>query len=483
MAAISMGRPHGADNPQVMQGLRRLTVAASALTATGAVPTATADAIVEGQQLALALRRRLGGWPFGMGRVGRMGWSGPHLQQSGGEPARPLTATSIGRHVPLALDDRSAEVNLLALVVDAERAVLTLTAKPPPDLDDDQPADLPADEPDDNNDDDYEPTEFLFDATATDDRHTDYDVACYTNDSDHDDQDDELWTSRLELTPAPPADRRWLDLTLWPGTPPVRIALNPPQSPPEAMTVAAARTEARTVAMTAEPLPDGGRVERCVDIVASHLLASRRWARPDGSVGLDDLSVIVDALIGAGVLAPDSQALHQLATLGRRLRFKLPASLHDRTDAELPPAWRSVLDNADAADGPAGVLAAAAVLPDIDGTSWALAGLRSTATSMQLRMFGWNFTSADRPQQLMHHGAVWLREAFSIWARDDAGRWHVAGRSESSWDANQADLALELTPPLHPMATSLDVILTTSSERVTVTLPLDWLTPAQQEAP
>jgi hypothetical protein len=35
-------------------------------------------------------------------------------------------------------------------------------------------------------------------------------------------------------------------------------------------------------------------------------------------------------------------------------------------------------------------------------------------------------------------------------------------------------LQLHLTPPLHPAATSLEVIVTGASSRVRATVPLDW---------
>jgi hypothetical protein len=186
------------------------------------------------------------------------------------------------------------------------------------------------------------------------------------------------------------------------------------------------------------------------------------------------LPIVTGALTGAGVVAPDSPALRQLASLGRRLDFALPASLANLADTELPPAWRSVLDDADAADGPVGVIPAAAVLPDLDGTSWALAGLRSTAKSMQLRLFGWSLAGTDHRRQVDRSAR--LRETPGVWARDDTGRWHHAAGSESSQSDDQTDLTIELVPPLHPMATSVDLIVAGTSERVTVTLPLTWLT-------
>jgi hypothetical protein len=453
IAAHSLGGHRRPPNPTTNAGLRRLAVAAGTLAAAGAVETATADAIVDSYRLALVLRRRLEDWPFDTG------WWGPPQRPAAGQPARPLTAISIGRHVPLALGERTAEVNLLSLVIDNDRAVLTFTAKPPPALDEDQPDDEPAKDPQDD-DDDYEPTEFLFDATVTDDQGTDYDAAYYTNDADGDEDDDELWTSQLELTPAPATSARWLDLTLWPGTPPVRVALDARPAPPK---------------LTAEHLPAGLRAEQCLSALAETMLQMRRLSPKAEHVVLFALPIVTGALTGAGVVAPDSLALRQLASLGRRLDFALPASVADLADIELPPAWRSVLDDASAADGPTGVIPAAAVLTDLDGTSWALAGLRSTSRSMQLRMFGWSLAGTDHRGQI-DRSAHGLREIPAVWARDDTGRWHHAAGSESSQSDDQTDLAIELVPPLHPMATSVDIIVTGSSERVTVTLPLTWLT-------
>jgi hypothetical protein len=452
VAAHSLGGHRHPPNPTTNAGLRRLAVAAGTLAAAGAVETATADAIVDSYRLALVMRRRLEDWPF------ETGWSGPPHRPAAGQPARPLTAISIGRHVPLALEERTAEVNLLSLVIDNDRAVLTFTAKPPPALDDDQPADEPAEDPEDD-DDDYQPTEFLFEATVTDDQGIDYDAAYYTNDADGDEDDDELWTSQLELTPAPATSARWLDLTLWPGTPPVRVALDAPPAPPE---------------LTAEHLPAGLRAEQCLSALAETMLQMRRLSPEAEHVTLSALPIVTGALTGAGVMAPDSPALCQLASLGRRLDFALPASVADLADTELPPAWRSVLDDAGAADGPTGLIPAAAVLPDLDGTSWALAGLRSTSKSMQLRMFGWSLAGADRRGQI-DRSAHGLRETPAVWARDDTGRWHYGAGSESSQSDDQTDLAIELVPPLHPAATSVDIIVTGTSERVTVTVPLTWL--------
>jgi hypothetical protein len=64
---------------------------------------------------------------------------------------------------------------------------------------------------------------------------------------------------------------------------------------------------------------------------------------------------------------------------------------------------------------------------------------------------------------------------WSWWARDDAGRWHILRMDRGGYGDNHSNVAMRLFPPLHPDATSLDVTLTGSAGRATVTMPLDWL--------
>jgi hypothetical protein len=60
-------------------------------------------------------------------------------------------------------------------------------------------------------------------------------------------------------------------------------------------------------------------------------------------------------------------------------------------------------------------------------------------------------------------------------ARDSSGRWHLV--SGMSWGAaiqTGGMIKIYLTPPLHPEATSLDVILSGPGCQVQATVPLDW---------
>ena len=63
---------------------------------------------------------------------------------------------------------------------------------------------------------------------------------------------------------------------------------------------------------------------------------------------------------------------------------------------------------------------------------------------------------------------------YSIWARDDAGRWHYASDLDGEWDNSEGSFEVRLEPALHPRATSLDVFITSESARIAVTIPLGW---------
>ena len=132
--------------------------------------------------------------------------------------------------------------------------------------------------------------------------------------------------------------------------------------------------------------------------------------------------------------------------------------------AGLPGPWASVLSQR--RDGPGegrtGVLPLAIVLPEIDGARFVLAGLSSweRQVSMPVAAWGWQ----PRPR-VFRPG-----QPFSWWARDDTGRWHV-GRT-SPFHLVARTFQVDFTPPLHPDATSLDIILTGSAARVTASVPL-----------
>jgi hypothetical protein len=107
------------------------------------------------------------------------------------------------------------------------------------------------------------------------------------------------------------------------------------------------------------------------------------------------------------------------------------------------------------------------VLPKVDGTQCIIEDLVSKPESatMQVHARGW-------PEPREPGGA----RSEQIWwsARDDVGGWYVVGEGSSSYGHGEADLDLVISPVINPQARALDIILTGTTTRVTVTVPLDW---------
>jgi hypothetical protein len=113
-------------------------------------------------------------------------------------------------------------------------------------------------------------------------------------------------------------------------------------------------------------------------------------------------------------------------------------------------------------DGPSGLAPVAAVLPEIDGARFVLAGMTSGERAATLNVFSWGWR--PRPRTFR------LDQPLSWRARDNAGRWHL-GRVAP---ADGPHFHLELVPPLNLAATELGIMLTGTSSRASATVPLAW---------
>ena len=107
------------------------------------------------------------------------------------------------------------------------------------------------------------------------------------------------------------------------------------------------------------------------------------------------------------------------------------------------------------------------MLPELDGVRCVIAGLRTRApphVTMQVLGWGWPWTGGMFED---------LWQPFTWWARDDAGAG-IRGRGGYGNDGHMAEFQIALRPPVHPAATSLEVILSGTSGQVTATVPLTW---------
>jgi hypothetical protein len=435
-AARWRGEPAADESPY--DGVRRLRRIAHALDHAGAIDRGTADSIVDSLETALAARSRVSDHSLVM-RLHAM-----RHPQPARAPAGPYVAAPIRAAVPAGTDSDLADIRLLTLVIGPTGAVITAAGRLADQRDEPQHLDpWPVfDDPDG--------------PSVSDDRGNSYEVYAECGMSDGDGH----WSGLLRFSPAPPAEARWLDLALSPGSPPVRVDLARPgdgsEQPPG-------------------PALAGSQAERMIDVVAVNLL---RWSvTGEESLPGPDLSAVADivtALEAVGALEPARDAVGRLLTLTGRLGLDVPPALRAAAPpGRLPAAWSGVLDNRDRLDGPLGVTPAAAVLPELDGTRFVLAGLRSDATRAELHVMVWGWPHT--PPSLEDTAA----EPWRWSARDDQGRWHIVTQQSADWcsDDDGGRLQLNLVPPLHPRATSLEVTVAGGSGQATVTVPLDWQDP------
>jgi hypothetical protein len=260
----------------------------------------------------------------------------------------------------------------------------------------------------------------------------------------------------LGLSAVPPAGTRWLDLRVTPGRS-VRIDLAGAPAIP-------VRAESRSPRLPGEML---------LGAVADTLLGGGQLAGISARLLATGLAEVADALTAVGMLAPDSPAVTHLAALCERRAIEVggPWAARAAELDELPGPWASVLSGSRRQDGPPGAAPVAVVLPELDGARFILAGLASWERQATLLVFAWGWP--PRPREFRP------QQPFSWWARDDTGRWHV-GRA-TVHGAPAGTFRLEFSPPLHPGATALDIILTGRSGRVTATVPLAWARVAESE--
>jgi hypothetical protein len=430
-----MGRPAARAELTPGAGVRRFAAVARALALAGAIDHGTADAIVTSVETALVARSRFAPhFPWLMARRGR------RQQQPGRPPAGIYLAAPVGALAVTRPGSGLQHAHLVTMVIAPDRALLVLAGwvtTPEDESVHRSPWPIPGGS---------------GGAAARDDRGNSY---ALREGSGWGSSGGE-WNGTMRLSPVPPAGTQWLELTMSPGAEPIRVDL-----------------AGTSGAGTAARRPGGSAAERLLEAVAMELMYAATGGRGDGSPwhDLPPLADILTALLAVGAIEPAHDAVGRLVTLADTIGMDVPPALRSASvPRDLPAAWASVLDNSHQQDGPRGVTPAAAVLPELDGTRFVLAGLRSDQAGAELFALAWgNHQMFSFPRY----------PGISRWswsARDDQGRWHVARGAYSGSD-DHAEVQLHLKPPLHPRATSLEVILSGPSGQVTATLPLDWRQP------
>jgi hypothetical protein len=416
---------------------------ASTLTVAGAIDHGSAVAVVADLDAALAAR---GFIPEGSGSgPGAPGWPRltpePALPQGLGQPAAaPVRVVPLRATLPVEMAGQQAPLELLACALAPARALFVGSAQIP------QPG---------------RDQGMRLHLDAVDDRRRRYRLTFESLSIG-----DALWEGWLSPPPPPGAAPRWLEVATGTGRAPVRVDMDDPALPAGAQV---------------EPVAARSNCESLAEAAAANLLAAVLmpvpWRGAVSAVTAEALGIgsVVAVLMALGLLPAGSPALRRLAALGERLGtgFPIQASGLAQPAASLPESWEAVLADRGLRDGSRAVTRIAAALPELDGARIALTALESAPDRALLHMLtvGWDPPATFALRAFSGTG----QPPLSWWARDSAGRWHTAsGGSWSRHGNREWTGVLQLRPPLHPAATSLELTVTGTSGRLRIGLPLGW---------
>lgn len=261
------------------------------------------------------------------------------------------------------------------------------------------------------------------------------------------------WTGTVMFHPAPPAAARWL-------------ALNSSGGQLLRADLSAAAADA-AAALRSEPVTESPG-ERLLTRQAEAMLAALPIGNLSGHSSAS-LAEAVATLEGAGALSPLSRAPARLAALGQLLGLPTEGPAD-----EVPARWTAVLAHYGRRRRLVPVTGTGAIgaeLPELDGTRFAIAGLRSGGAGSFLHVV----VRGLRPFARHRSPGPPVDTGFSWWLRDDADGWHLGMTEDVSLVGGlEGLLRLTMLPPLDHATTAMTVQVTGQAQQATATLPVRW---------
>lgn len=248
------------------------------------------------------------------------------------------------------------------------------------------------------------------------------------------------WTGEFEARPGLALDTRWIEVL---GQ---RIELVDEPGP--------------GIDVWTEPVAEQDPGRRYLQARLAMLLSAHEDAPLDSTIG---------ALIAAGALAAGDPAI---AAAREVLRQHMQGGRGGRAGSggpRLAEPWRSLLASRGRAAGPDGRVMVGAATPRFDGVTVAVLAVRSTADELTADVE----LSPGLPH--WHEGLSLAGQPMLIWwAADDRGQ-HYLGRP-GGWHSgpDRAGGQIEFWPVLDPAATRLDIMPTTLTQRAIIRIPLNW---------
>ncbi|HXC81983.1 MAG TPA: hypothetical protein VNV62_09040 [Trebonia sp.] len=258
------------------------------------------------------------------------------------------------------------------------------------------------------------------------------------------------WTGTVIFLPSPPAAVRWLAIMSQNG-PLLRVEIT------------AAPPAAATPIVMLGPVPET-LGERLLIRRAEAMLAANALGYPlEG--GQPRQGEAVAALEGAGVLAPLSPVPARLSALGQLLGLAMQGPAD-----EVPGRWKAVMTHygrRKRLNPVSGTATIAVDLPEIDGTRFVIAGLRSGSAGTFLHVL------VDRLPRPVTRSRPDI--GFSWWFRDDADCWHLGAVEDvGAVGGSEAMLRLVLLPPLRHEASALTAEIRGATQQLTANLQVRW---------
>lgn len=248
---------------------------------------------------------------------------------------------------------------------------------------------------------------------------------------------DTEWTGEFEARPGLALDTRWIEVL---GQ---RIELVDEPGP--------------GIEVWAEPVAEQHPGRRYLQARLATLLQAHEDA---------PLDITVDALVAAGALAADDPAIAEARAVARQHARGGSRRSGGRRLAE---PWRSLLAGGSRGAGPDGRVMVGAATPPFGGMKVAVLAVQSTAEEFTADV------EITPGVAHWHAGLTLVDEPMLIWwAADDRGG-HYLGQP-GGWHSapDRAGGQVEFWPALDPAATRLDIMPTTLTERAVIRIPLSW---------
>ena len=252
---------------------------------------------------------------------------------------------------------------------------------------------------------------------------------------------DTEWTGEYEARPGLALDTRWIEVL---GQ---RIELVGEPGP--------------GIEVWAEPVAEQHPGRRYLQARLAMLLQAHEDAPLDTTIG---------ALVAAGALAADDPAIAEARAVARRHAGSGPRPAGSRrSGGRLAEPWQSLLAGRGRGAGPDRRVMVGAATPPFGGMKVIVLAMRSTADEFTADV---EITPGIAH---WHAGLTVVDEPMLIWwAADDRGG-HYLGQP-GGWHSapDRAGGQVEFWPALDPAATRLDIMPTTLTERAVIRIPLSW---------